>query len=484
MPNKTDFFDYEPIRPNRSRTREENLDPTSWISPQSDNGQQKAEGHQESLSPSSADLDYGAPVAQTRLARLLKKGHTLTFLGLFLFTIVLYFRPYELFESLSAFNTLAFWLAIATLVIFLPTQFGLEGNLSWRPREVNLVLLLTLAGLMSIPTAINPGEAWDQFIDVFIKAVLMFIVMVNVVRTERRLKSMLILALAVSYFLAIHAIIDYRSGAFSVEGYRISGVIGNLFANPNDLAMHLVTIAPIAVALLFTTRNPLMKLVYSVGAVLIVIAIVVTYSRGGFIGLCFIGTSLALKFGRRKPVIVVVLAVAFLVLFLGLAPGNYIMRLASIFDSGLDPNGSSSARSELFKRSVFVAIAHPIFGIGMGNFHIVSIREAVSHNSYTQVASEMGFAASVIYTMFIVAPLRRLRAIERKMVLAGDLSRFYYLSIGLQVSLIGYMVCSFFASVAYLFNVYYLVGYAVCARRLYEAELNKVPKSSAARNSI
>jgi hypothetical protein len=31
------------------------------------------------------------------------------------------------------------------------------------------------------------------------------------------------------------------------------------------------------------------------------------------------------------------------------------------------------------------------------------------------------------------------------------------------------MVASFFASVAYYWNIYYLVGYAVCLRRLYEA---------------
>ena len=42
----------------------------------------------------------------------------------------------------------------------------------------------------------------------------------------------------------------------------------------------------------------------------------------------------------------------------------------------------------------------------MGNFHFKSIQEQVSHNSYTQVAAEMGMAALVLYTMFIVTPLK------------------------------------------------------------------------------
>ena len=53
-------------------------------------------------------------------------------------------------------------------------------------------------------------------------------------------------------------------------------------------------------------------------------------------------------------------------------------------------------------------------------------------------------------------------------------SRFYYLALGLQASLLAYMVSSFFLSVAYLWYVYYLVGYAVCLRRIYESETGKV----------
>ncbi|MEJ7709183.1 MAG: hypothetical protein WKF84_04820 [Pyrinomonadaceae bacterium] len=36
----------------------------------------------------------------------------------------------------------------------------------------------------------------------------------------------------------------------------------------------------------------------------------------------------------------------------------------------------------------------------------------MSHNAYTQVSSEMGIAAMIIYVMFIVTPLKRLRQIE------------------------------------------------------------------------
>jgi hypothetical protein len=36
------------------------------------------------------------------------------------------------------------------------------------------------------------------------------------------------------------------------------------------------------------------------------------------------------------------------------------------------------------------------------------------------------------------------------------------------------MVSSFFLSVPYVWNVYYLVGYAVCFRRIYESETGRI----------
>jgi O-antigen ligase len=154
-----------------------------------------------------------------------------------------------------------------------------------------------------------------------------------------------------------------------------------------------------------------------------------------------------------------------------LAPGNFPVRVLSIFIPSLDPVGSSGARQQLLIKSVLVALRHPLLGVGMGNFPIVSIHDQVSHNAYTQVASEMGLAALAFYVLFILSPLRRLREIEGQTYEARRASRFYYyFSVGLQASLVGYMVSSFFASVAYLWYVYYLVGYAVCLRRMYEAE--------------
>jgi putative inorganic carbon (hco3(-)) transporter len=396
----------------------------------------------------------------------LRRAHALSYAGLFLFTAVLYFRPYE---YLPLPQTLAFWIAILTLAAFFPAQVAAEGTLTARPREVNLVLLLAIGGLLSIPLAINPGEAWETFTDPFMKVVLMFLVVVNVVRTRRRLYGLLWLALAIGCYLSYHAVQDYRAGKFEVEGYRVGGAIGGMFGNPNDMALYLVTVMPLAIGMLLVTRNPLAKLAYGACAALAVCGSVVTYSRGGFLGLACALTVLGWKLGRRNRAVTTAGVALAMVALLLLAPGNYTERLASILDSGKDLVGSSSMRQQLFWLSLNVALKNPVFGVGMGNFHTVSIREQVTHNAYTEVAAEMGLASAVVYVLFILAALKSLRLVERATYDDRRRDRDFYLAVGVQAALAGYMVSSFFASVAYQWYLYYLVGYAVALRRMYEA---------------
>jgi hypothetical protein len=360
----------------------------------------------------------------------------------------------------------------------------LEGTLTARPPEVNLVLLFCLTGLLSIPLAINPPIAWQEFSGTFMRCIVMFIVIVNVVRTKARLKGLLLLALAAGLWLSVEAINEYRQGLATVEGYRAGGRGGGIFGNSNDMALFLVSIVPIAIALLLGSRSLARKFLFGGCAVLMVAGIVLTYSRGGFIGLLVALTFFAWKAGQRRRLEIVVVGFLIVAAFLALVPG-YALRLASILVPSLDPVGSSEARSGELFRSLYVALRHPLFGIGMGNYsREMSYRGLVTHNSYTQVAAEMGMAALVCYTMFIVAPLRKLGQIGRETFEARSNSNYYYLAVGLQASLLGYMVCSFFASVAYLWYVYYLVAYAVCLRRLYESEtgkavvLEKQPKQS------
>ena len=418
-----------------------------------------------SASPNLRAVKFGVPV--------LSRGHKFTYAALFAFTLVLYVRPSELSTSPVA-ASIALVVGILTLALFLPTQLALEGNLSAPLTEVKLLALFAMLAVVNIPLAMSPGDAWQIFSGTFIRCVVMFVVLVNVVRTEARLKGLLYLAIGAAVLLSIGAINEYRHGLAMVEGYRVSGRGVGMFGNTNDMALFVVTILPITVAFFFASRRKAGKILFGALAALMLASIVLSYSRGAFLGLVCVLIFFAMKLGRRNRLGIVAAIVVLSIGFLFLAPGNYGIRLLSILVPSLDPVQSADARrAELF-RSIYTALRHPFFGIGMGNYMSqVSLRGIATHNAYTEVAAEMGLAALACYTMFIVSPLRKLGQIVRDTFDGRANSRYYYLALGLQASLIAYMVSSFFLSVAYLWYVYYLVGYAVCLRRIYESETGK-----------
>src|SRR5205807_2478212 len=317
-----------------------------------------AENNLAATSHTSALSDYKAQsvvIRQTSNDRLLKPGHAFSYAALFIFTIILYTRPGEFYPS-PVTASIALVVGLITLAFFLPTQFVLEIRLSAPLREVNFVLLFGLLGMLSIPLAINRFEAWHEFSGTFIRCIVMFVVIVNVVRTEARLKGLLFLALVSAVWLSIDAINEYRLGLLTIDGYRAAGKGGGIFGNTNDMALHVVTIFPIAVALLFGSRGLARRLLFGGCAAVMIAAIILSYSRGAFLGLVVVSVFLAMKLGRRRRLEIGLAVLGFSTAVILLAPDKYGSRLLSILIPSLDPSGSSdSRRGELF-RSIYVAL--------------------------------------------------------------------------------------------------------------------------------
>jgi len=426
--------------------------------------------------PSRAELDQKALSADNWLVR---NGHSLTYIGLYLFSVLVLFRPYELVPGLGFLSATAFYFALATLLIYLPTQLATEGNATILTAEIKAILALTALAFFSIPLAKDPKMAWDTFNDPFIKAVLIFIVLVNVVRTRRRLMALLWLSIGIGIFLGYTALRLYSEGKFAVEDYRVAVDVGGLFGNPNDMALHFVMMTPIVLCLALGARSKAMRAVYLAITILFISANMVTFSRGGFLGFFASALVLVWKLGRKQRAKVSIASIVVGGIMMVAAPGNYGLRMLSIFIPGLDPVGSSNQRRELLDRSLLVTLRNP-WGIGIGNFPIVGIHDHQTHNAYTQVSSEIGVLGLIAYLVFIISPLRKLSAIERTLFAQGRLDWFYYLSIGLQASIVGYMVSSFFASVAYNWFIYYGIAYAVAFRRIYSTEPANAPATNIA----
>jgi O-antigen ligase len=206
---------------------------------------------------------------------------------------------------------------------------------------------------------------------------------------------------------------------------------------------------------------------YLVCAALLAATAQVTYSRAGFVTMVVIGAFLLVKVGRRYPAAWAVGALAAAVLVAS-SPG----RVFTIFGaSGGQASAaeSATARWELIKRSIEVMGANPIrwmFGVGIDNFHIVSYREYVNHNAYLQVFNEIGLPGFVVYILFLFSVLRITGLIDKRYRKVRGSRQVWFTAISIQTSLVAYTVGSAFASVAFLWYVYYPAAFAVCLQLL------------------
>jgi len=157
----------------------------------------------------------------------------------------------------------------------------------------------------------------------------------------------------------------------------------------------------------------------------------------------------------------------------------------SVLQSAIE---SSYSRRMLLMDSLTLTYQHPVFGVGLGNFPVAQDTLArargemignwhVTHNTYTQVSSESGLPGLVL---FLLAIFFSFRALSHTIRLGGAANspegkEVQMLAVCLRIAVLAFMVCAFFASMAYLPILTVLCGLTVslelCARALAPATL-------------
>jgi O-antigen ligase len=138
-----------------------------------------------------------------------------------------------------------------------------------------------------------------------------------------------------------------------------------------------------------------------------------------------------------------------------------------------DATGSAWARQFLFILSVKTTLANPLFGVGPGNFQVVSGQWHGTHNTYTQFSSEAGIPALVLFIAILVGCLKNLRRV-RKMTSEKD--PLWVLATGLRASFWGLIVGGLFGMAAYNFFAYFMIGYSCVLYKLaLEARASSTP---------
>lgn len=255
--------------------------------------------------------------------------------------------------------------------------------------------------------------------------------------------------------------------------------------DPNDFAYVLIGLLPLVITFGIVTKGA-KRLLYFGTACLMTVAILLTQSRGGFIGLTFdvIAMTFALPVAWRGQLHFQtsksrVLARVVLLTLIGvvgwhLLPEYTRSRLGSITELGSDYNvnttdirAPTAGRLAIWTRNLPLTLNRP-WGYGAGSFGTVDGRFAggqfrAPHNTFLQALIELGVPGFALFIAVIFSSLRYLRAppnTGQNPTPSPDEPRAFARALG--VGLVGLCITGFFLSQLYA-NVFWTLITWSCA---------------------
>lgn len=407
-----------------------------------------------------------AAAAAARAAAIPPSG--VAFAALVAFTAILLLSPQAWFPLLKLLR-IAFIAAATAIVAHVVERTIHRQPITPVSPEIALALALVAWSVVTVPLSYWPGGSVRVLVDHYLKAITFFWLLGIIVTTRSRLQVLAWTLVLCSIPLAATALHNYVTGDVLSTGirgfYRVEGYVGSgLAANPNDLALMLNLLIPLAFVLTLASRG-LRRLLAAAALVLGVAAVIVTFSRAGFLTLAAVFVmAVATLVRRRAPGAAALLVLAALAVPPLLPPG-YVDRLRTIADIDADATGSAQGRWQDFVVASTLVAENPVIGVGIGQDILALNRERGEewtsvHNAYLQYAVDLGVPGLALFVWLHLLCYRRARHAERLALEAGA-DDAAHLARGVQMSLVAFGVGAMFHPIAYQFYFFCVGGLAV-----------------------
>jgi len=356
------------------------------------------------------------------------------------------------------------------LIVALATLMGLVAtrDKSSIPKDHALILMGLLWVLFVFTTyfSINQSAAW-AYLNQISKIFLMIYVTVILINDATKLRYLLLI-MALSLGL-----IGLKGGVWAVlsgGSHRVYGPAGTFVGENNDLALALNMALPLLLYLSKDEPRRWLKLLLKTCFVMSIVAIIFTYSRGGFLALGLVSVLMMIK-AKYKSLAVITLGMSCL-LALWLVPAKWGDRMNTI--QTYEKDGSAMGRINAWKMAWNLALDRPLTGGGFETFTPQVFRKYApeadnihdAHSNYFEMLGEQGFIGLGLYSLLIASCIIRLRFLKSRIRRDPDLQWAQHYPDMLQVSIFAYIIGGAFLGRAYFDMFYQLVGAMVILNRL------------------
>jgi hypothetical protein len=330
--------------------------------------------------------------------------------------LLLRFTNFDLFLPMRLFRPLSLLLVIALLAVWLDGR-----RLVFRDR---ILPLLILAFLLVAFHSMAMAEDFPPSIHAFesLTGVLLVIAAVLLLVDSRKyfLAFLLVLTLAtmISDFLPLLVpppeeygtkSLIWEEGVLRYEGYQLEA---------NIFAFHQIFIIPVLFLFMAKFKRPVyIRALILAALVGTVFVLMLSFSRGGFVGLLVI--FIALLVVERKNRAFMAVALAAVVVLMVAAPALYWDRIISLYDAAkqVSQDYAIMVRVQTLKVAVVLGLENPLLGVGIGNFIYQSSRfipfTKVVHSAFMQIFSELGLPGLLIVLTIFIRNLFILRSMMR-----------------------------------------------------------------------
>lgn len=392
--------------------------------------------------------------------------------GVISYFMVLNFKLGARYPELGAIR---FELVVAIIVLI---SIVIKGNITkfFEDLHNNInksVLIFFIIGMVSVPQAIDMAVSWENGGYPLFKLMLFYIMVVSSVNNLADLRKILSAIVLVTAWIAYEPIANYFKGIVSEQMYG-DVAIGEYGVARGHVALAntIVQVLPIAFYLAIFEKKAITKIIYWVILFLMAIGIILSKSRGGFIGIIVATVGIIyLAENRGKAVMI---AILLFVLLSPIAGGQYLDHMASIAD-GIFASRSSSDRYLGLVNGISMMIKRPILGVGIGCYaearRIFFQYYFYSHNLYGELFGELGLA-SISWFIWIFFIFKRSSFLKKLLDRENENDDFYFHILnGIQVSLFVRLVIGNFTHGWYIWFWFVMAAMVVCIDNILKKEL-------------
>lgn len=312
--------------------------------------------------------------------------------------------------------------------------------------------------------------SWDNAVYPFIKILIVAFGVIVAVRDEVDVKIVVWGVVLMYVYLAYEPMFRFltkTAATVKMYGNTYISDIG-IFSGHVSLANNMNQMIPIAALLILTVKNKILRFVSAVPLLMFLLCLVGSRSRGGVVGLIVLAL-LVLFFARSllrsKMALVVIVAT-------GIVFGGVLLGTFSRIDAS-----STEGRLVRVLHGADMILKGNVFGVGPGCYILASGRyyghTMMSHNLYGQLLGDLGIPGALTWLLFMGAILSRLNSLRKEFMgsLGGQNSMWYFICVGLLLSLLVRLFVGLGSHSLYFFNWYVLGILAVHISRLCSQEI-------------